>query len=152
VNVSYVNPFISSTMNLFKTMMNTVVKASTPCLKKQPFPTYDISAIIGLSGDAQGSVAISFPKLVALKVVSEMVGTKIIVIGPELTDGIGELANIVAGNAKKDLAEYKLSISLPNVIIGKGHMLSAPSGAPSILIPFQSKFGDFALEISLKTK
>ncbi len=152
MDVSYVNPFIISTVNVFKKMIHTEVKPGTPLLKNQPYPTYDISSVIGLSGEATGSIAFSFPKVVGLKVVSEMVGEKIKTVGQELTDGIGELANIITGNAKKDLSEYKLSISIPSVVIGKNHMLSAPKGTPTILVPFTSSIGNFAMEVSLKTK
>jgi len=152
MDVSYVNPFISATINMFKTMLNTEIKAGAPKLKSMPYPSYDVSSIIGLSGEAQGSIALSFPKVLALKIVSLMIGTDIKVIGPELTDGIGELANIVAGNAKQGLTKFNLSISLPNVVIGKSHILVTPSGAPALIIPFTGALGDFAMEISLKTK
>jgi chemotaxis protein CheX len=152
MNVSYVNPFITAMINVFKTMINVDIKPDKPKLKTVPHPTFDVSGIIGLSGNAQGNIAISFPKIMALKVVSKMLGMEIKVVGPELTDGIGELANIVAGNAKQDLAQYALSISLPNVVIGKDHILASQTGVPTILVPFHSPMGDFAMEVSLKTK
>jgi chemotaxis protein CheX len=152
MNVSFVNPFITATVNMFKTMINLDVKPGMPRVKTEPFPTYDISGIIGLSGEAQGTIALSFPKVMALRLVSQMLGTEIKVVGDELCDGVGELANIVAGNAKQGLANFKLSISLPNVVIGKNHMLRSPSGLPSIVVPFASTLGSFAMEVSLKTK
>ncbi len=152
MDVSYVNPFISSTIETFKTMFDIEAKPGKPMLKKEPYPSYDISAVIGLSGEAQGSISMSFPKAVGLKVISHMLGETIKVVGPELTDGIGEIANIVAGNAKKDLSKFKLSISLPNVIIGKDHVLSPPSNSPTIIVPFSTTIGDFDMEVSLKTK
>jgi chemotaxis protein CheX len=152
MNVAYVNPFISATVHLFKTMLATDIQPGKPMLKAEPHPTHDISGIIGLSGNAQGSIAISFPKIVALKVVSKMLGSELKVVGPELTDGIGEIVNIVAGYAKKDLSQYALSISLPNVIIGKDHCLAAQSGIPTIIVPFNCVLGEFAMEISLKTE
>jgi chemotaxis protein CheX len=151
MNVSYINPFISATINTFQTMLGIEVKPEKPNIKTSPYPTYDISGIIGLSGTAQGNIAISFPKIIALKIVSKMIGTDIKVVGPELADGIGELANIIAGNAKKDLTQFQLSISLPNVIIGKGHTIANPSGVPAMIVPFVSPLGNFAMEISLKS-
>jgi chemotaxis protein CheX len=132
-------------------MLGIEVKPEKPNIKTSPYPTYDISGIIGLSGTAQGNIAISFPKIIALKIVSKMIGTDIKVVGPELADGIGELANIIAGNAKKDLTQFQLSISLPNVIIGKGHTIANPSGVPAMIVPFVSPLGNFAMEISLKS-
>lgn len=151
MKVEYVNPFIASTVETFKTMMNAQATPGKPFLKEKEHPTFDISGIIGLSGNARGAIVLSFPKPVALKVVSVMLGTPIKIIGPEVTDGIGEIANIVAGHAKQNLTSYGLTISLPNVIVGKDHTVSAPSGVPSIVVPFESTLGHFAMEVALKT-
>jgi chemotaxis protein CheX len=151
MDVNYINPFIAATVNLFKTMLSIDIKPGKPHLKAVPHPTFDVSGIIGLSGSAQGSIGISFPKVLALKVVSKMLGQEVKVVGPDLTDGIGELANIVAGNAKQDLAQYQLSISLPNVIVGKDHLIAGQSGVPTIVVPFTCNIGEFVMEVSLKT-
>ncbi|MGD9201662.1 MAG: chemotaxis protein CheX [Chitinispirillia bacterium] len=152
MDVTYINPFIASTISTFKTMLNTDVKPGKISLKKGDFPLFDVSGVIGLSGEATGAISISFPKLVALKVVSTMLGISIKIIGPDVTDGIGEIANIIAGNAKQDLTQFKINISLPNVIIGQNHYISKPSDAPGIIVPFDSSLGNFAMEITLKTK
>ncbi len=151
MDVSYVNPFIKATVLTFKTMINLDVVPVTPKIKEGNDMTYDVSGIIGLSGEAQGSIAISFPKLAALKIVSAILGIKIKIIGEDVTDGIGELANIVAGNAKQDLTKYKLTISLPNVIVGKNHYVKFHSCTKTIIVPFKCTLGDFAMEVSLKT-
>jgi chemotaxis protein CheX len=152
MNVAYVNPFISSTIETFKTMMKIEVVPQKPELKHEGGPMYDISGIIGLSGNAQGSISLSFPKTVALKTVSAMVGSEMKIIGPEITDAIGEIVNIIAGYAKQNLTEYNLTISLPNVIVGKDHSVATLSGTATIVVPFTSAIGNFAMEISLKTK
>jgi chemotaxis protein CheX len=151
MNVAFVNPFITSTMETFKTMLHVEVKPGKPMLKHEGEPMYDISGIIGLSGIAQGAIAISFPKVVALKAVSAMLGSEIKIIGPEMTDGIGEIVNIIAGNAKQYLSQYHLTISLPNVIVGKNHTVTPPSNTPSIVVPFNGVIGEFAMEVALKT-
>jgi chemotaxis protein CheX len=150
MDVSYINPFITSTITTFQTMLNEEAKPGKASVKSSPYPTYDVSGIIGLSGEAQGVIALSFTKPVALRAVSKMLGAEIKIVGPELTDGIGELANIITGYAKQGLTQYRLSISLPNVIVGKNHVVNSPSGAPTILVPFTSGMGAFCMEICLR--
>jgi chemotaxis protein CheX len=152
MDVSFINPFITATIDCFKTMLNIKTDPMAPQLKREPYPSYDISGVIGLSGEAQGSISLSFPNDVAIKYVSKMLGAPVNEKSPDLIDAIGEFANIIAGNAKKDLSKYNLSISLPNVIIGKAHILVGQSGAPTIVVPFSSALGVFAMEVSLKTK
>jgi chemotaxis protein CheX len=151
MKVEYVNPFLASTVNTFQTMMQVKVTPGDLVLKKQPFPTYDVSGIIGISGGAAGTISISFPRLTALKVVSKFIGQEIKIVGDEVTDAVGELANIITGSAKRDLSGLNISISLPSVIIGRSHKLSGPSDAQNLVVPFKSELGDFAVEISLKT-
>jgi len=152
VDVSYVNPFIGATVETFKTMLSMDLKTGMPQLKQDATHTYDVSGVIGLSGEAQGVIALSFPKAMAMQVVSALLGSEIKTIGPDLTDGIGELANIVAGYAKQGLSQYKLSISLPNVVVGSGHKITTQSNVATIVVPLIAKNGEFAIEVSLKTK
>jgi chemotaxis protein CheX len=151
MDVAYINPFIISTIETFKKMLNTDIKPGKVQLKNDATHSYDVSGIIGLSGEAQGSICLSFPKIIALRVVSAFVGTEIKIVGPEVADAIGELANIIAGNAKQHLSQFNLSISLPKVIMGSGHKIASQSGVPTIIVPFTSPLGEFAMEVSLKT-
>jgi chemotaxis protein CheX len=68
-----------------------------------------------------------------------------------VSDAIGEIANIIAGNAKQHLTQFNLSISLPKVIMGKDHTIASQRGVPTIVVPFESPLGNFAMEVSLKT-
>jgi chemotaxis protein CheX len=152
MDVSYINPFIIATNSCFKTMMSVEIRAEQPLLKRMPFPTYDISGVIGLSGEAQGSISLSFPEIDAIVFVKRMLGDIEKINEDEMSDGIGEIVNIIAGNAKQYLTKFNLSISLPSVIIGKRHTLAGQSGSPTIVVPFSSDLGKFIMEVSLKTK
>jgi len=151
MDVAYANPFIVSTIETFKKMLNIEGKTGKVALKVNNSYSYDVSGVIGLSGEAQGAICLSFPKEVALKAVSALLGMEIKEMGPDVSDGIGELVNIVAGNAKQYLTKYSLSISLPKVIIGKDLVLAPTKGVPTLVVPFISSLGEFAIEISLKT-
>jgi|WetSurMetagenome_2_1015567.scaffolds.fasta_scaffold14983_6 chemotaxis protein CheX len=146
----WLDSFIAATARLFSTMLSIEATAGTPRIKIEPFPTFDVSGLIGFSGLAQGSVAISFPRETALKVVSAMVGVTYADVDRDVCDAVGEIANIIAGGAKKDLAELKLSISLPQVVVGKGHILSSISTIPVTVVPFSTSIGDFVLELCLR--
>jgi chemotaxis protein CheX len=151
MDVSYVNPFVMSTIETLKKMLNIEGKAGKLSLKDSTSHSYDVTGVIGLTGEAAGSICLSFPLEVAFKVVSALLGTQVTTMGDDVTDGIGELVNIVAGNAKQYLSHFNLSISLPKVVVGKNHTIASISGVPTIVVPIQSSLGEFAMEISLKT-
>jgi len=153
MKVEYINPFVLATQNCFKVMMSVDVTAGKPYLF-DPISgghSYDISGIIGLSGETTGAVVLSFTKLCALKVVSAFSGMEVKIFDQTVVDAIGELINIVAGNAKKDLKDFKLNISLPSVVTGHSHKLNWPTGVPVIMIPFTSPLGEFSIGVSLRT-
>ncbi|MGM0461035.1 MAG: chemotaxis protein CheX [Fibrobacterota bacterium] len=152
MDVSYVNPFLKATKETFKTMVGVDAEMEKPIVKQNAKHHYDVSGVIGLSGEAQGTISISFEKKTSLKIVSKLLGTEIKIVGADLTDGIGEIANIIAGYAKQYLTEFKVDISLPNVVIGRSHELAAPSGVSTIVVPFNCDLGTFAVEVALKTR
>lgn len=152
MDVTYINPFISSTMATYSSMLFDTIKPIKPFLKKEPYPTYDISATIGLSGKAQGIIAVAYDMNTAVKTASGMLGgMDIKPNSADLTDAIGEIVNIIAGYAKKDLTQFNLEISLPSVISGEDHFICTPSRTSAIVVPFQSKYGQFAMEVALIT-
>jgi chemotaxis protein CheX len=70
-------------------------------------------------------------------------------LNSDVVDAVGELANMVAGAAKAELEEFSLSVSLPNVITGKNHMVRFPSNVQPICVPFTSPWGNLTLEVGL---
>lgn len=152
MNVKYINPFLKATQAVFKEFVGIEVKPGSPSIfdPKHDTINFDISGIIGLAGEAVGVIVISFPKIPILKMISHMSGEDIKIFDDIVVDGVGEIVNIVAGNAKKDLEEYKIVISLPSIVKGDNHQLSWMSGVPVISIPFSSEKGDFYLFISIK--
>jgi chemotaxis protein CheX len=152
VRVEHINPFVVATMETFASMLSTDIKPEKVTLKKDSKLLADVSGIIGLSGGAKGSVILSFPRITALKVVSAFAGMKVVALDDVVTDAIGELANIVAGAAKRDLAQYKISISLPTVVMGSGHEVGGPKDIIPMLVPFITPFGEFSLIVSFKSE
>ena len=71
-------------------------------------------------------------------------------LGVEVLDGVGELVNIIAGNAKRDFGDSQIEISLPGVITGNNYKIHWPDGVPVIAIPFSSELGEFSVNVSLR--
>lgn len=152
MDVKFINAFVSSIQNVFKTMLDTQVSVGKPMLKQADLVTAEVSGIIGLSGEVQGSVVLSFEMEPACRIASKFAGEEMTLESPDFADAIGELVNMVAGNAKKDFAGYKVSISLPSIIIGKDHKVSQSKAWPFLVIPCKTPLGDFNVEVALITK
>jgi len=150
MRVKYINPFLQASMNLFKTHLGLKVTSAKPFLMEDPHDLYEVSGIIGLAGETEGAVVLSFSRETAINIVSRMSGKRYHALGTEIIDGVGELINIIAGNAKQGLLEFRIKISLPGVITGNTYRIHWPDGVPVICIPFESDAGPFTVNVSLK--
>lgn len=146
---NHITPFIKSIQNVFSTMLQLDVTIEEPRLSDSTRATYDVSGIIGLSGDVTGSVVLSFPLPSAERLVALFTGSPVPCESPDFADAIGELVNMVSGNAKAMLGK-KVSISIPSVVIGKNHIVSRKSGVPCVVIPCVTDCGELTIEVAFE--
>lgn len=149
MDVRFINPFMGGIKSVFSTMLNTEIMISKPRLKARDEPHPDVSAIIGFSGEALGSVALCFPVRTAVSAASKFAGVTITPDHPDFGDALGELANMVAGQAKSKFEGVNITISLPRVIAGKNLQLLDSKSAPVLILPCDSELGRFATEVSM---
>lgn len=146
-----IDPFIKSTKETFATMAGLDVQMEKLRIRdKNAQNNVAISGIIGLSGDIQGVMILEFPIETALAVVSKFIGETITVIDEDVHDAVGELANIISGNAKKNLRGFNVSIGLPTVVEGSDYTLHLSKDANSQQAFMTSDAGEFIMEICMK--
>ncbi len=143
-------PFVKSVQNVFATMLQLPVEVEEPKIKEGKSTTYDVSAIIGMSGDCVGSVVLSFEEESALRIVALFTGTEAAVDSPDFADAVGELVNMISGGAKAMFEGRKASISTPSVVLGSSHVVSSQKDLPTIVLPCVTDCGRFAIEIAIQ--
>ena len=149
MKAEYINPFLSSTLCAFETMLACKLTRGTPFVKTGAQPQHEVSGVIGLSGKAQGTVVLGLSREAAISAAEVLLQERPAEINADVVDAVGELANIIAGRAKAQLEELKLSVSLPSVITGKSHCIQFPTKVIPICIPFESKWGPVTVEVGL---
>lgn len=153
MNVALINPFLKAAANVLKTMALTEPKPGKPFLKqKNELSQGDVTGVVGLTGTVNGSFALSFSEPAILHVVSNMFGEPCQSINPEVEDAVGELSNMICGDARRLLQEagYDFQGSIPVVISGKGHRICPAFPGPSIVMPFSISDGaSFFVEVSI---
>lgn len=150
MDASYVTPFVNSVTNVFETMLQLPVTSGEPSLKSQGEPSFDVSGIIGMSGDLEGAIVLSFPITTAERVVSLFTGTETSHTDDDFADAVGELVNMVSGGAKAQFPGKQVNISCPSVVIGKDHQVFGRKDVLCICIPCQTDVGDFNVEVSVR--
>ncbi|MDR2094003.1 MAG: chemotaxis protein CheX [Treponema sp.] len=151
----YVEPFIDVCVKVFKKLGKIEITAMRPYINnKDSIGEWDVSAVIGFTGEARGAVVISMKKHLTLRMVKELAGIEAEDLNGDVLDVIGEVLNIIAGTAKQRLEEdFSLIISLPSIVRGIEHSIWWPGEHPRIIcIPFKVFENEiFNLSVSLES-
>ena len=149
MKAEYVNPFVEASVNVFTTMLNCAVQRTGLEICDTFTPDYEVTGVIGLSGRASGDVVVSFEKCLALAATEALLGEPVQDLGEDVVDAIGEITNMIAGNAKAGLEHLNMTLALPTVVVGKNHSIRFPSKVKPLMISFESPRGNFNIKVGL---
>lgn len=152
MDVRFINPFLDGAKEVLKTMAFIDATAGKAYLKKGDMAHGDVSGIIGITGDAIGSLAVSFHTSCICGIVSSMLGETHTEPTREVLDAVGELTNMISGVARTHMERNGLSVyaAIPSVVVGEGHTINHILKAPSIVIPFSTPQGEFVIDVCIK--
>ncbi len=142
--------FIESTKAVFSMMLGCTVELAAATRSTNFKSSHDLSGIIGFSGALQGTVVISVDQEVAFSAAEMFLGTRPTEIDDEVRDMVGELANMIGGNAKERIPITGILLGLPTVISGKGHRVSFEPGAHIEHMAFETPWGPLSVEIGMR--
>lgn len=153
MDVRFINPFLNGTIEVLKKMAFTEPVAGKPFAKDTIVAGGDVSAIIGVTGDAIGSLAISFTEPCICYLAGKILGEAFTEANQDVFDAAGEITNMVSGVARSQLQKEGLTIfaAIPSIIYGKGHTFQHILKTPSIVVPFTTEKGDFIIDVCLQT-
>ena len=151
MNVEFINPFLSSMLNVMSTMAQMELIPEKPRLKKNEVAMGDVSGLIGMVSDqAKGSLSITFEGGLALATMKKMVGEAPDEVNEEIIDLVGEITNMVTGGAKRMLSEkgIEFDMATPIVVSGANHSIHHKAKGPIVIIPLKSELGRAYIEFS----
>lgn len=152
-NVTIAKHFIKATEKILKTMAQAEASVGQPFVKKNGSATGDISAIIGVTGQRNGSISVTFSRDCALHLAQLMLCGALEDEENDMKDTVGELANMVSGQARATLAEEGITMqgSTPSIVSGPGHTIEHKAKGPAIGIPFDLDGKGFIVEFCLES-
>ena len=120
MKAEFINPFLEATISVLKTMAFLEAIPGKPSMKKGNSSVGDVSGIVGITGEAEGSLCITFSKECILFIISQMLGAQLKDINEEVKDAVGELTNMISGDSRRRLQEvgYTFQGAIPSVISG----------------------------------
>ena len=147
-DVALAKPFVQATINVLSSMTGLSPVPGKPYIKNTDKAQGDVSAIVGITGCKSGAIALSFSQSCAIALVKGMLGDAIEDIIADTRDAVGEITNMISGQARATLSEMGLPLqgSTPSIIFGANHSLSFPVQVTTVAIPFETDYGTFTLE------
>jgi chemotaxis protein CheX len=150
VDIKIVNPFLAAAIHVLKTMAQVDAKPGKPFFKKDDLAIGDVSAIIGITGAAQGSMALIFTEQCIKDIASNLLGVPFTELNHEVRDAVGELTNMICGDARRRLSEEGLHLQsgIPTVVAGVNHSIMHIADGPRLAVPFETTHGTFMVEVA----
>ena len=150
-DVDIANHFINATAATLYTMAGVVANPGKYFVKHDKKPLGEITAIVGVAGHRVGTIAVSFTRKSAAGLVHGMLGDDIGDLEQDMRDSVGEITNIISGQARVRIAEAGVSLqaSTPTMVVGNEVEIEHMSTAPVIVIPFTTPESTFAVEFCL---
>jgi chemotaxis protein CheX len=138
MDARYINPFLTALKTVFKTMLSIDIVPGKPGIKGDYSTSAAITGFMSLSGEENGFMRVGLQKRGTLFVYKSLLFEDAPDINADVIDAIGEVMNIVAGQARKELeaASIPMKVEAPTVIVGPGTE-HYPADKMSVLsIPF----------------
>lgn len=141
-------PFSKAACEAFKRMLDLDVNAGVPeQTAAHPDARKGLNIVIGMTGDMNGEILYHFPKDTALEMVKIMCGgMEVAQMDDFVTSAMGEIANIISGNAMTGLSEQNMvcDIQPPVILVDE---LPAAGANSAVCSEISTPVGSLALEI-----
>jgi chemotaxis protein CheX len=146
-----IQALIASTQSVFTTMLGSQIRLVDCCTLGKFQSANDLTGMVGLSGEITGTVLVRLDQSVAIGVAQKLLGSEIIEVDNDVRDMTGELASLIAGDARQRITDVTIALSLPTIISGPGHRISFEPGADVQRICFQSEWGPVCVEAGIRS-
>lgn len=151
MKVEYINPFVQSATSIIEQVARIQVERGDLALRPKMFPSPDVSVILGVTGDVKGQVLYGLSQETAMYLASRMMmGLEVKEFDDVARSAIGELGNMITGNATGVLEKQGIlaNISPPAIVTGKDVSISNTEG-PILVVPIHLPEGTLEINVSL---
>lgn len=153
VNARHVNPFIEAAMKVVKQITGIEVRRGHLSYKAKVEPTFGVSIIVGIYGFLVGQVVYSMNNDLAQKIVDKLLAGK----SPQekrilFVDTLGELANMITGNATALLnqsRDHVLKITTPAIASGNNVSITLLP-KPALVLGLYTQYGPIEINIAVE--
>jgi len=153
MRAEYINSFYKATQDVFQLMLDLEVKKNGIKVIDDMVSSRYANAIIGVTGDLKGTILFSFTKEMTLEMVNIMSGMSMNEIDHFVSSALGEVANIIGGNAITILTSHNFICDIvpPQIFIGEYKSISM-ANKKALQLTLGTHIGEFDISIFLTEK
>lgn len=140
---------VEITKGVFSTMVMLEVVEGNPLAEPVKKFYETVTGVVGFAGTYSGILAIHCPRNMSIHIASSMLGVEVVEMNKDVTDALGEIANMIGGDVKHIFSPKgaDISLSIPTVIYGSEYSMSS---AESLVIPFLCGEDRFLVSIKVR--
>ncbi|HVI10893.1 MAG TPA: chemotaxis protein CheX [Candidatus Binatia bacterium] len=132
---------------VFSLMLGTEISLAAPDTTAPPA----VTAMVGLAGQLCGVLSIRCDQQSAVLMASKMLGLEPDKVGDEMSDAMGEISNMVAGNFKNKISGLGdgCMLSPPTVVTGNDYSLYALADSPAYEVSMLFEGAPFVISLQI---
>ncbi len=151
MKAEYINPFMQASFSVLEMVLGARPTKGEMSAQTATFVSQECNVVYGVTGQVQGQVIYGMSQGTADNIASTMLGSAIKSFDALAASAIGELGNMISGNAMQFLSEagWICDITPPTIMRGTNVEISTIS-IPAILIPMTLEQGQLLVTIGLQ--
>ncbi len=152
MNLEYINPFVKASQDVLMQAANEKTNVGELILQDSCFKGNNVIIIIGVAGDAKGQVVFNLSQQSACNLASRMMcGMPVLKLDEMAKSAIGELANMISGNAATIFFSQKITLDItPPIVMCGDNIEISTTKFKSVSVPLDMEDGSmFQINISL---
>jgi chemotaxis protein CheX len=151
MKAEYINPFVLASFSVLEMVLGARPVQGKIAAHPNTFVGQPCSIICGVSGQVQGQVIYGMSLATADNIASSMLGQTISSFDDLALSAIGELGNMISGNAMQFLSDagWTCDITPPTVLRGED-VSSAPLSIPAVVVPMTLGQGELFITIGIQ--
>ncbi len=151
----YLAPFADAAQQTLKLLLDVdafvAAQAKNDSVEGSSEEDGQVGVVIGITGDLNGEVRYSFPPDTSLEIVKMMSGMEFTEIDEFVTSALGEIANIISGNAVTGLSGDHIICDILPPKINEETEVSEADATYLFSTKLNSAIGDVDIKLQLKT-
>lgn len=152
MKLEYIEPFVTSAVNVLQAVLRSPVELGDVALLRGNELNGEVSVVIGLRDHPGENVILNMDREAALNICSAMNGAVCAVLDDAGMDAVGELANMIAGNAVSSLNDRGFDFSVqPPSTVKQADLSRITYGLEVFQVPVTSSQGRITINFTIRT-